>query len=195
MKLPQREQKALKRAELSSKFGDMPEDQFRELVEDIRENALCESILIRKGFVIDGWHRHRALLEIGHPPQDGDYEEYDSAVHGDIEQYVYTRNLYRRQMSTEDRIAIAIAKTGYVPTKGKPKPGQATQSDVAQNAGVSVATIKRHLSNREKAPPTLEDLLKKQEKLQKQLEEVEAEIEKLKSISKPAVRAVTRRQR
>lgn len=173
---------------LSSMFPDMPEEDYRALVDDIRENKQLDPILVRGRSIIDGWHRYRACLELEVEPF---MVEYDEELDGPADKLVLSRNLFRRQLSTEDRIRLAIEALGYVPgQKGRAK-GKATAQAVATVAKVSEKSVQRFVSPKtakpvkEKSAPTLEGLLKREKMLLGQLESVRAQISELSPEVKP----------
>ena len=49
---------------LSAAFPAMPDDEFRELVEDIRANGQLEPGIVLDDMVLDGWHRYRACEDL-----------------------------------------------------------------------------------------------------------------------------------
>ena len=56
----------LERHSLSAAFGDMPDDQYADLLESIRQNGVRQSVIkVFEGKVLDGWHRYKAAHEVG----------------------------------------------------------------------------------------------------------------------------------
>lgn len=59
----------LERHALSAAFGNIPADEFAELVKDIKRNGLLQPIVTiaegDKHWVLDGWHRYLACIEAG----------------------------------------------------------------------------------------------------------------------------------
>lgn len=88
----------------SEVFGDMDEESFKALVDDISDNGLKEKIAIFEGKIIDGWHRYKACLELD--MQKIPMFEWEGA---DPISYVFSRNHHRRH-STPSQRALAIAK-------------------------------------------------------------------------------------
>ena len=88
---------------------EMSEQEYRELVEDIREHGQREPISKdRDGLILDGRHRWRACQELGiepriirHvPPLEGaELEAWKVA-------FVISRNVHRRHLTTQQRAAI-----------------------------------------------------------------------------------------
>jgi len=88
----------------SEVFGDMDDESFKALVDDISDNGLKEKIAIFEGKIIDGWHRYKACLELD--MQKIPMFEWEGA---DPISYVFSRNHHRRH-STPSQRALAIAK-------------------------------------------------------------------------------------
>lgn len=169
----------LERHPLSAHFGDMPEDQWEELKADIKENKLKEYIVLYEGMVLDGWHRYKALCALGRPLSDNNSYEFDGT---DPEKWVHSKNLFRRQLTAEERVRIAAKHLGYTPKgRGGVKTEGPTLQDVAAEAKVSTKTAQRALGAKGhdvSLPPkvTLQSLEKKKAALEKQLQKVIAEI-------------------
>lgn len=189
----------LERHPLSLMFGDMPENEWAELRDDIKANGLREPIVMYEGKVLDGWHRYKAMCAIGRDHKKHCYE-YDPAEDGKSpEAYVHSKNLFRRQMSAEQRVQLVAKYLGYVsPGRGGAQSARKgpTMEAVAAAAKVSKATAVRALKKAsspseevgepQTKAPTLEALEKKRDRLAQQLAEVEEQIAALK---KPGRRA------
>jgi ParB-like chromosome segregation protein Spo0J len=89
---------------------EMTEQEYRELVDDIREHGQREPISEDEdGRILDGGHRWRACQELGiepnivrhAPPFDGPELEAWKI------QFVISRNIHRRHLTTTQRAAIA----------------------------------------------------------------------------------------
>lgn len=79
----------------------MPDDSFRELVEDIRANGQLQPITLYEGKILDGRHRDRACRELGIAPITEDYTGDNPAG------YVLSLNVQRRHLTTSQRAMIA----------------------------------------------------------------------------------------
>lgn len=182
----------LKRHPLSEVFGDMSAGELLELQADIDKNGLIEPIVLLDGMVLDGWHRYQCLCALGKPLTKSMHYEFDPAQDGENpESLVYSKNLFRRQLTAEERVRLAAKVMGYESTGrgGKPKTG-VTMEQVAATAKVSKATAVRALKKAsspseevgepQTKAPTLEALEKKRDRLVQQLAEVEKEIAALK---------------
>jgi ParB-like chromosome segregation protein Spo0J len=86
-------------------FPEAKEEDFKELLEDIRTNGFDESmpIIIYQGDILDGWNRWRACEMLGIKPATIDFE------HGDSEALAYTlRTNKRRNMPSGQKAALAV---------------------------------------------------------------------------------------
>ena len=94
----------LKRHPLSAIWGDMPNDQYQELVDSIRESGdLMAEVRTLDDMVLDGWHRYRAALDAGVQPLIVPWSGDDPAG------YVIRQNAHRRHLTAGQR-AICVAK-------------------------------------------------------------------------------------
>lgn len=168
---------------LSTHFGDMPDDQWEELKADIKANKLQESIVLYEGKILDGWHRYKALCALGRPLNESNSYEFDPSIDGaSAETWVHSKNLFRRQLTAEERVRIAAKHLGYAPKgRGGVRTEGPTLQDVAAEAKVSTKTAQRALGAKGhdvSLPPkvTLQSLEKKKAALEKQLQKVIADI-------------------
>ena len=177
----------LKRHPLSAVFGDMSAGELLELQADIDEHGLREPIVLLDGMVLDGWHRYQCLCNLGKQLAKSMHYEFDPAEDGESpEALVYSKNLFRRQLSAEDRVRLAAKVMGYEATGrgGKPKTG-VTMEQVAETAKVSKATAVRALKKQSSTMtlrptgPTLESLKKREAMLEGQLTKVREQIASL----------------
>jgi hypothetical protein len=84
-------------------FPMMGEDEYRALVEDIRQHGLREPIVVWQGKIVDGRNRYRACMELGIEPQ---YREWDGR--GSLTAFVVSQNLHRRHLTASQRAVIAL---------------------------------------------------------------------------------------
>ena len=61
--------------ELANLFPLMDESQYSDLVADIKENGLIESIILHEGKILDGRNRYNACNDAGVEPNFVEYEE------------------------------------------------------------------------------------------------------------------------
>lgn len=95
--------------ELSLAFPDMPPEQFRRFVADIKVNGLNNPIVLFEGKILDGRHRYRACMEADIKPMFREFQEgnHEESSHGDPVAYVQSENAARRQLS-DSQLAYAI---------------------------------------------------------------------------------------
>ena len=137
--------KEYERHPLSALWGDMPVNEFAELVESVRESG---SAVVRtlNGQVLDGWHRYRACLEAG-------VNHIIAEWHGDDPvAFVIRENALRRHLTPGQRAACVVAcyqwaKSGVDTDRlkgGEPgSPPIATVSEMAAEAGTTERTIQQ----------------------------------------------------
>ena len=139
----------LERHPLSALWGDMPEDEYVELVESIRRDGVLDYVLkTLDDQVLDGWHRYRAAHDAGVPHQllITEYTGDDPAG------FVVKRNAHRRHLTAGQRAQMIVgcrewAKGGVDTDRlmgGEPgAPPPATVAEMAEEAGVSERTIQQ----------------------------------------------------
>ena len=94
----------LERHPLSAIWGDMPNDQYQELVDSIRESGdLMAEVRTLDGMVLDGWHRYRAALDAEVQPLIVPWSGDDPAG------YVIKKNALRRHLTAGQR-TICVAR-------------------------------------------------------------------------------------
>jgi ParB-like nuclease domain len=114
---------------------EMSEDEYRALVEDIRENGQRSAVIVDEaGVLLDGRHRLRACQELGIEPEvlvkAGHSEEQKLAL-------ILGENLLRRHMSKGQR-AMAVA---FMFPEAKPGPSEASRSPT--KLGISPELVRR----------------------------------------------------
>lgn len=83
----------------------IPEDEFSELVADIKAHGLLEPITLHEGKILDGRHRYRACVQAGIEPV---FREF---ANGNPVDYVLSVNLHRRHLRQGQKaIIVAIAQ-------------------------------------------------------------------------------------
>jgi len=159
---------------LASLIPAMTDAEFAALREDIKANGLLDPIVLYEGAILDGRHRDRACEESGVAPAYVQFEG-DSPV-----SFVMSKNVTRRNLTTDQRARIAVAalpefevearaklsrKAAAQRTAGQrfasegPKEPSLTASDnnpsahaAGTMAGVSASTVKRAKRVIEQAP-------------------------------------------
>lgn len=134
----------LHRHPLSAAFGDMPKDEFDELVADIKRNGLITPIVTLDGMILDGWHRYRACLEAGVKPR---FDPFDYAVEPADEQsgrkmtpaeFVVSANAHRRHLTREQRRQIVVELL-----KAKPEASDRAIASMAKVDHKTVGAVRR----------------------------------------------------
>lgn len=105
---------ALPYHEVTNLFPKMSDDEYQDLVADIRKNGLHEPIWTYQGFIVDGRHCDQACREIGIEPR---YQEWDGP--GELIDFVISRNLMRRHLSTSQRAMVAVRIERQLALKAK----------------------------------------------------------------------------
>jgi site-specific DNA-methyltransferase (adenine-specific) len=89
--------------EICNIFPMMSEEEYRQLVQDIKANGLREPIWTYQGKIIDGRNRYLACMELGIEPR---YREWDGQ--GSLVQFVVSLNLHRRHLTSSQKAVIAL---------------------------------------------------------------------------------------
>lgn len=100
--------------EVTNLFPMMQEEEFKALVEDIRQNGLLEPIWTYQGKIIDGRNRYRACKELGMEPK---YREWDG--NGSLVQFVVSFNLHRRHLTASQKAAAALEAEKWLAKEAK----------------------------------------------------------------------------
>ena len=126
----------VERHELSALFGNMPEDEFDELVADIAANGVLEPITLFEGKILDGWHRYQAAQRAGK-------EVETIGFAGDPVAYVVAKNARRRHLSASRRASALVGAVEWRSSGSRTDKGGtgATLDEMASDAGVSRRTI------------------------------------------------------
>lgn len=139
----------LQRHPLSAAFGDMPKDEFDELVADIKKNGLISPVVYITDAagtkqVLDGWHRYRACLEAGVEPR---LEPFPFVVEPADEQsgrkmtpaeFVVAQNAHRRHLTREQRRQVVVELL-----KAKPEASDRTIASMAKVDHKTVGAVRR----------------------------------------------------
>ena len=133
-----------RRHTLSALWGDMPDSEYAELVESVREHGLLDPVItMLGGEVLDGWHRARAAVDTGRKDElvQREYEGDDPVG------FVIGRNAQRRHLTASQRAAIVVACHEWA-SRGRQAQMDhdgpfATTAAMAEEVSVSPTTIKR----------------------------------------------------
>jgi len=99
---------------LADIFPLMDESELRELANDIYENGQEDPVVLAYGQILDGRNRALAfdILETEHPDEDWtpDYEDITSVIASGVDplQYVLSKNLHRRHLTTGQKALIGV---------------------------------------------------------------------------------------
>lgn len=138
---------------LCETLPDMPADQFRRLVDDIKANGLRHAIVLYEGKILDGRHRYRACDEAGITAR---FESFDGT---DPLAFVLSENLARRHLSESQRAMVAakLANLG----QGQPKKdanlhlSSVTRTQASDLLGVSKRSVAAATEIKRKGIPAL----------------------------------------
>lgn len=103
----------------------MTGDDYRALVDDIRENGQREPIYLYEDMILDGRNRYAACLEIGIEPK---YKEYTG---NEPTKFVISYNEKRRHLTPSQRAACALAALPHLEVEAKKRQGE--RSDLSVN--------------------------------------------------------------
>jgi hypothetical protein len=150
----------------SEVFGDMDDESFKALVDDIDINGLKEKIAVFEGKIMDGWHRYKACLELG--LEKIPMFEWEGS---DPVGYVISRNHHRRHSTPSQRgititELIDLSKKHGRPPKFLEKSGNFTTFSLDQAAAmaeVSKSTIQQAKKTSAKGIPEVKQAVMKGE--------------------------------
>ncbi len=132
--------------EVSKVFPLLNDEDLQRLVEDIRKNGLREAIVTHNGAVIDGQNRLRACKLAGVEPR---FVEWDGK--GNLVDYVVSKNLARRHLTTSQRAMIALKLEPYYSQAARERQ-EATRAKPGEKVGENVpAKLPEPGESREKA--------------------------------------------
>jgi len=119
--------------EIASLFPLMFGEEFAPFKKDIEENGLLVPIILYKGKILDGRNRYNACKELGIETK---FEEYkgDKPV-----EYILSKNLFRRHLTTYQRIEVGFKIEPIWGEKAKKQMG--TRTDLYQNSDKSLESI------------------------------------------------------
>ena len=128
----------LQRHELSSIFGDMPENDFDNLMKSVKSDGFMDSLIrMHEGKVLDGWHRYAAALALN-IVRKLMFMNWDEEKEGSVVAFVAARNLERRHMTPGQRAQSVVYLNerfgwGGDRSKGSNEPLK-TQDELAKDA-------------------------------------------------------------
>ena len=142
---------AFQRHELSAIFGDMPDPDYKSLLESVERDGFIENVIkLLDGEILDGWHRYRAAKELN-LLRKLRFQVWNPDEHrdGDPEAFVLARNLERRHYSASQRAQIAVVfneRFGHGGDRSESKQPDGhlkTRKELAKEANVGEGTIGR----------------------------------------------------
>src|SRR5262245_54448672 len=94
-------------------LAPMPEKEHAELVEDIRQNGIKVPILVnaKKDTILDGYTRWKIAYDLKLKLADDRFEVFKGKDE-EIEAEILSRNLFRRHMTDEQRVALVSKLRG-----------------------------------------------------------------------------------
>ena len=138
----------LKRHELSSIFGDMPDDDFLNLVQSVEADGFMDYVIrMHEGKILDGWHRYRAAVSLN-LVRKLMFMHWDAEKEGKAVAFVAARNIERRHLSASQRAQIVVSlneRFGWGGDRSK-TPNDAlkkTKTELAAQAKVGASSIDR----------------------------------------------------
>ena len=144
----------LERHELSALWGDSPDQEYQQLVEDMKENGYVGGkITLLDGKVLDGWHRMTAAQDAGielfskAKGKEGQvglkfefFQEFEKVYPNvDPVDYVISLNARRRHLTPKQRARGVLEARKW----GDPEYKAKTHEELAAEAGVSESTLHR----------------------------------------------------
>jgi len=90
--------------EYAKLFPPMSEEEFNELVEDIRQNGQLEPIILYEGKILDGWNRYNACMKLGIKPK---MVEYNGENLNPLN-FVISKNIKRRHLTASQKAILAL---------------------------------------------------------------------------------------
>ena len=137
-------EKPYERHELSAAWPDYTEEEFTDLVEDVRVHGILNPIIVYEDKILDGWHRYRAALAVpGTSLPILEFEIEPDLEFRDPRDYVISMNANRRMLDVSQR-AIAVAAVRERLSPGNPDwSGEhgMTMDEIAGEANASVRTM------------------------------------------------------
>jgi hypothetical protein len=126
-------------------------DEFDEILADIKAHGLLQPIVLFEGMVLEGWTRFRCCQRLGISLRTEPFTGIDPRA------YVISLNVKRRHLTPSQRAAIvadlATFSHGGDRSNGSRDPSAKTIAEVAREAQISPATMKRFRYVREHGTP------------------------------------------
>jgi len=88
--------------EIANIFPMMSEEEYKALLEDMRQNGQLEPIIVYEDKILDGRNRYKACLELGLKPKMIDFSGNNPLS------FVISKNLKRRHLTASQQAVIAL---------------------------------------------------------------------------------------
>lgn len=88
--------------EIANIFPMMSEEEYKALLEDMRQNGQLEAIVVYEDKILDGRNRYKACLELGLKPKMVDFSGNNPLS------FVISKNLKRRHLTASQQAVIAL---------------------------------------------------------------------------------------
>ena len=135
-------------------FPPMGDDEYAELVEDVRTNGLLEPVVLHEGKVLDGRHRAQACADAGVELRTREYGGDDPAG------FVVSANIKRRHLTTSERTWIAAklvtAERGGDQSANLQIGPRVTAADAAKRFGVGVRGVSEAKAAQSRVAPEVD---------------------------------------
>ena len=136
-------------------FPLMPEARFKELCESIKKTGLLDPIVIHGGQMLDGRNRERACKAVGVEPR---YVEFGSLGRDCTpEEFILTRNLKRRDLTPDQRAAIAVEGEERLRAEARERQRRAGGDKRSPESRRRIASVRSATSGRR--APTVREML------------------------------------
>jgi N6-adenosine-specific RNA methylase IME4/ParB-like chromosome segregation protein Spo0J len=123
--------------ELANLFPLMDESQYSDLVADIKENGLLESIVLHEGKILDGRNRYNACNDAGVEPNFVEYEGEDALS------YVISLNLNRRHLNESQRAMIGARLANMKGRRKVDEFSHFSNKDASDKLNVGIDSVKK----------------------------------------------------
>ena len=132
----------LERHELSSIFGNIPDEEYQSLKDDIEQNGFRDpNILTYEDKILDGWHRYNVSVDLG-IESEITFTEIPDGV--DPVAFVRSNNLHRRQLTASQRAQIEVELSEWE-TDGRPITSQFCEVKTEE---LNVTNVKKEVDER-----------------------------------------------
>lgn len=159
----------------ANKFPMLPEDELKELAEDIKKNGLNNPIQLYQEKILDGRNRYLACKMVDVKPQLIKFQGDDTKALN----FVISENLKRRHLSTSQRAMIAAEladKPVGKPTKEEQAhPTTMSDAQAAKTMNVSKDSVKKARDIKKKSPEKAKQVASGKKKLETASKEIKKE--------------------